>query len=135
MVVAGIAMKKIELEKLGPAKGKVSINNNALITEIESANLAAGSVKRPAVRVSFEYTSLYEPKVAAIRLKGSALWLDLPEKVKELLEGWKKDRKVPKEVSAAVLNAIFARCSTTAILLSREMNLPPPIQLPRVKAE
>jgi hypothetical protein len=133
MVVAGIAVKKIEMEKLGPAKGKVNISNNALITDITRADLAAGNIKRPAIRVEFEYTSTYEPKVAVITFKGNVLWLDAADSITKVLDEWKKDKKLPKEISAAVINAIFSRCCTTALLLSREMNLPPPVQLPRVK--
>jgi hypothetical protein len=135
MAVAGVVLKKIAMEKTGALKGKLSITNNALIKNVEKAELSLGNMKRPAARFSFEYITNYEPKVASFTFAGQVVWTDEEKAIEDILKGWEKDRKVPTAVAAAVLNTVFNKCGVAAILLSRELNLPSPIQLPRVKGE
>ena len=46
-----------------------------------------------------------------------------------------KDKKIPKEVMTPVLNNILAKSNVEALVLSRELNLPPPIPLPKVEVK
>ena len=55
------------------------------------------------------------------------------KKVEELLNGWKKDKKLPPEVITPVLNMALTKCNVQALILSQEINLPPPIPLPKVQ--
>ena len=85
------------------------------------------------MKFTFEFTSKYEPKLGTILLGGDVLFLTDSKKSKEILDGWKKDKKVPKEIMAGILNTVLARCNIQALILSQEVNLPPPIPLPKVK--
>ena len=57
----------------------------------------------------------------------------LSKKTKEILASWKKDKKVPKELMAGLLNTILTKCNIQALILSQEINLPAPIPLPKVQ--
>ena len=63
---------------------------------------------------------------------GFLTFVDEPKKIVDFIDSWKKDKKLPKEVMSSVLNTILSRCNVEAMLLSREVNLPPPIPLPKV---
>ena len=132
MTVVGLQFDKIHVEKYVPAKGKISVNNNVAVKDVEKSELAFGSAKQHALKFSFEFKSTYEPKIAEILLLGNITYFDKPESVEELLKSWKKDKKLPKEVMTPVLNSILNKCSVEALLLSREINLPPPIVMPKV---
>ena len=58
-----------------------------------------------------------------------------PEQVKAIAADWKKSKKVPKEMMASVLNNLLSKCNVEALILSREINLPPPVQLPKVNVK
>ncbi|MBI2658791.1 hypothetical protein HYX05_01660 [Candidatus Woesearchaeota archaeon] len=58
-----------------------------------------------------------------------------PKKIKELLASWKKDKKVPKELMAGLLNTILTKCNIQALILSQEINLPAPIPMPKVQIQ
>jgi hypothetical protein len=133
MTVVGLQLNRIVVEKLGPAKGKVSVNNNVAVKDVEKTDLAFGSSKQDALKFTFEFKASYEPKIASITLEGNVTYFDKPATIEDLHKGWKKDKKVPSEVMTPVLNSILSRCNVEALLLSREVNLPPPIPLPRVK--
>ncbi|MBW2981047.1 hypothetical protein KY360_06545 [Candidatus Woesearchaeota archaeon] len=133
MAVIGFNFNKIDVEKKDVGKGKVNISNNVAIKNIEQKGISLGKSKQDALRFTFEFTSKYEPKLGSILLGGDVLFLTDASKSKEILDGWKKDKKVPKDIMAGILNTVLAKCNIQALILSQEVNLPPPIPLPKVK--
>jgi len=61
------------------------------------------------------------------------LYVEEPKKAKEILSGWKKDKKLDKELMATLLNTLLVKCNVQALILSQQINLPPPIPLPKVQ--
>ena len=55
----------------------------------------------------------------------------MDKKVKKAIDGWKKEKKVDKDIMTQVLNTALTRCNVQALILSQDLNLPPPIPLPR----
>jgi hypothetical protein len=133
MAIIGFNFNKINVEKSEVGKGKVNISNNVAIKNIESKGISLGKDKQDALRFTFEFTSKYEPKLGNILLGGDVLFLTDAKKSKEIVDGWKKDKKVPKDIMAGILNTVLAKCNIQALILSQEVNLPPPIPLPKVK--
>ncbi len=133
MPVVGFGFSKITAEKKNPIKGKVGINNNVSIKSLEEAELRVGKDKQKGLRINFEFVSKYEPKIGEIKLTGDVLFLDDPKKIKDIAKDWKKNKKLPKEVTASVMNSILAKCHIQALMESQAVNLPSPIPLPRVK--
>jgi len=133
MTVVGLNFNKIVVEREGMPKGKISVTNNIQVKAVEKTDMAVGKVKQNALRFEFEFTAKYEPKIANILLTGTTTYFDAPEKIDELEKAWKKDKKLPKEIMTPVLNHILTKCNIEALLLSREVNLPPPMQLPTVQ--
>ena len=132
MTIIANNFTKITVEKKGPAKGKVNISNNVSIENVEKTELSVGAAKQPAARFIFEFVSKYEPKVGEIILNGELVFLEKDDKVTEIVAEWKKSKRVKKEIMAPVLNNILTKCNIEALILSREINLPPPVQLPKV---
>ena len=134
MPVVGLSFNKIVVEKLGPAKGKVQVNNNVVLKDAEKTDLgAAGNSKQGAVKFHFSFTAKYEPKIADMLINGTLTYLDTPEAATKMVEQWKKEKKVPNDVMQQVLNTVFSRCNVEALILSREVALPPPIPLPKIQ--
>jgi hypothetical protein len=132
MPVVGLSFDKILVEKHSPVKGKVTVNNNVAIQDVEQSDVSIGASKQSALKFRFEFTANYEPKIATMILNGTLTFFETSEKAAEIVKTWKKDKNVPKEVMGSVLNTILARSNVEAMVLSREVNLPPPIPLPKV---
>ena len=133
--IIGFNLRKIEVERSPEIKGKISIRNDVKFIDVQRADLFLGKAKQEGLRFSFEYTSIYEPKAGKILLSGDVLAVDEADKVKEVVDNWKKSKKVSKEVMAPVLNSILSKCSIQAILLTKEVNLPSPVPLPKVQVK
>ncbi|PIN76324.1 hypothetical protein COV18_00225 [Candidatus Woesearchaeota archaeon CG10_big_fil_rev_8_21_14_0_10_37_12] len=133
MPVVGLQFNKIVVEKTAPVKGKIKVNNNVILTDVEKTDLTAS--KQGALKFYFEFTANYDPKIGDINLNGFLTFVDKAEICDEVAKSWKKDKKVPKEIMSSVLNTVLSRCNIEALLFSREVNLPPPIPLPKVNVK
>lgn len=133
MTVIGVNLVKISAERSKPLSGKINIENNIAIKDVQNANLAVGKAKESGLRFTFVFTTMYSEGVGKIEFTGELLYLGSEKVIKETLDLWKKDKKVPKEVMGEVLNSSLNKCHLEALVLSNEINLPPPIQLPRIK--
>lgn len=133
-MIVGFNFTKMSAERKEGVKGKININNNVSIKNVEERDLALGKEKQNALNFTFEFTSKYEPKLGEIMLGGEVIFMADPKKAKEILDGWKKDKKVPKDVMTSILNTVLAKCNIQALIISRDINLPPPIPLPKVEA-
>jgi len=133
--IIGFNIIKIEAERSPEVKGKISINNNIQIKEVEKAELFLGKSKQDGLKFKFEYLSTYEPKAGKILLVGDLVAVEEKDKADEIINGWKKNKKVSAEILTQILNSILSKCNIQAILLSREIGLPPPVQLPKVQVK
>lgn len=134
-MIVGFGFTKLSAERKEAAKGKIDINNNVTIKSVEEADISLGKNNQSVIKFLFEFTSKYEPNVGSILFEGELLYMDDAKKAKEIIAGWKKDKKVPKELMAGLLNTILTKCNVQALILSQEINLPAPIPLPKVQIQ
>jgi len=133
-MIVGFGFTKLSAQKGEAAKGKIDINNNVSVKDIKEDDFSLGKDKKQNVlRFIFEFTSKYEPNVGNILFEGELLYMEEPKKAKEILADWKKDKKLPKDLMGSLLNTILTKCNVQALILSQQVNLPPPIPLPKVQ--
>jgi len=135
MTIVGFSFTKIEVEKKKLAGGRINISNNVTIKDIVDTNLSLGTEKQKAIKFIFEFLSKYEPEIGKIGFVGEVLFLDDAAKIKKIVDEWKKDKKIEKNLMGAILNSVLTKCNVQALILSQEVNLPSPIPLPKVKME
>ncbi|MBN2566926.1 hypothetical protein JXB02_02465 [Candidatus Woesearchaeota archaeon] len=135
MTIVGFNFTKLVAERKGAIRGKININNNVAIKSVEPANLSLGKNKEDGVRFTFQFTAKYEPKAGEIEIWGDIIYMEEASKVKEILDSWKKSKKVSQAVMTQILNTTLTKCNIQALVMSRDINLPPPIPLPKVSAE
>ncbi len=133
MAIVGFNFNKISVERKKPATGRININNNVKIVSVDGQNLSLGKVKQEGIKFGFEFICSYEPGVGEIKLEGDVLNLEEASKAKEIIDGWKKTKKLEKNLMAVLLNHILNKCNVKALVLSDDINLPPPLQLPKVQ--
>jgi len=134
MTIVGFNFTKLEAEKKDMIKGKINVSNNVTISKVEEKKLAIGNDKQKVLAFTFEFASKYEPNIGSIKFTGDVLFMDDSKKVKEILDGWEKDKKLPKEIMPGILNTALNKCNIQALILSEQINLPPPIPLPKLQA-
>ena len=129
MPVIGMSFSSIEAKVKSQKKGKIEVSSTPIIKNIEKKVEPIGEV----ASIEFEFKTTYNPGIAQISLKGEIL---LQERdINKLIKQWKDKKKLPAEIAVPVLNVIFRRCLKRAIDLADDLQLPPPIQFPVVKAK
>jgi len=136
MTIIGFNFTKISVEKKPKSvSGKMNISNNISITNVEEKELAFGKSKQKAIVFTFKFSSKYQPDVGEIELVGNITYVADAAKTEEIIKEWKKSKKLPKEIMTSVINTALNKSNIQALILSRDINLPPPIPLPKVKGQ
>ncbi|HLC47413.1 MAG TPA: hypothetical protein VJI75_06845 [Candidatus Nanoarchaeia archaeon] len=133
MATAGFGFTRISVEKKENIKGKINIKNNVAIKEIERTEVSFGKSMQPVLKFIFEYRSDYEPGIGSIVLEGNLLDVQDDKLIDDVIRVWKKDKRINNDILTPIINNILTRCNVESLLLSREVNLPPPIPLPKVE--
>lgn len=130
MPVIGLVVKSISARKIEDFVGAAQISNNANVKSVEEQNLVA--IGKPSLKIGFEYKSDYQTdkkkSFAEIVIGGDVFFADGPNE--KVVEGWKKDKKLPDAVNIHVINTILHKCMIRSLGISEELQLPPPISLP-----
>ncbi|MEM2878489.1 MAG: hypothetical protein QXG10_02955 [Candidatus Hadarchaeales archaeon] len=77
----------------------------------------------------FVVTIGYTPSIAQINIKGQALVSGPKDEIEKIREGY-RDKKAPPQV---LLQAITSTSLVEATIVSRSLNVPPPVPLPGVR--
>jgi hypothetical protein len=131
MPIVGFNFDKILVEKKEKITSNINVKQNVGIKNIEQEKLLIGS-SDPVLKFDFEYKVDYE-KTGEILLLGHVLYLEDSKKIKSILEGWKKNKKIEPLLMQQILNAVLFKCTIKALNLAQEVNLPTPIRLPMVR--
>ena len=125
----------MHVEKSEAPLTKINLNTNIVLTDVGRVPLSLGASKEDALKVSFSFDSLYEPKLGSIKLEGFLLYIDSKDGMAANEKSWKKDKKLPKDLHNQLLNHIHSKCAIEAVVLTRDIGLPPPIPLPRLNVD
>ncbi len=132
MPIVGFNFTKITAEKGEIAKGDININANVAIKDAKDTKIKMADNKQKTIKVDFHYSAKYEPKVGNIDFEGNLIILEEGKKANEILASWKKNKKLPEDCAAMVMNSVLTKSIIEGIVISRDIGLPPPIQLPSI---
>ena len=122
MIHISVGINYISAEKFWerdrPSPPGVHISTNINIVGVEP--------KGEKLEVPFVVTIGYTPSVAQINLKGQAMVSGEKSELEQLKDDYKKQRKPPSMLLQTITNASLIE----ATILSRTLNIPPPIPLP-----
>jgi len=136
MPIIGIGLKMMEGKKHEEITGAVKVNSNMNITNVEEQELPA--LKTKGLSIEFEYRTKYidekNKNLAEINIDGNVIFVD--DEQEKILKDWKKDKKLSEDVKFQVIRIVSDKCSKKAILLSDDLQLPPPpFIIPTAKQE
>lgn len=130
--VLNFEIYSIEAKKIGFAE-KIEIKQGVSIIAIDLSN-SVNNDQFSVLRVGFSYTCEYV-NIGNIALRGNVLILEEKAKAEEIANRWKEKKEIEKDLLELVLNLAYRNCTLEAIELARKVNLPLPIQLPRIQVQ
>ena len=131
MPIIGFQLEKVSIERHNLIKGKVNVKTDMNFTKISEQTIKDLSKENRALKFDFDFTIKYNPDIATMEFKGHVLWLDKPEKAKQILEDW-KTKKIEEELNWGIRNLIWTKCNIKAFVLEEEIGLPLHLPLPKL---
>jgi len=130
MTMVGLNFTKISGERFGSSEN-VRVESNVAITNIVESKMP--DPKKSILKFQFLFTAKFEPNIGLTELKGELIEIFDKELGVKIMDGWTKGKNLHKDVAPRILNAILAKSNVEAILMSKELGLPSPIQMPKVE--
>jgi len=136
MPIIGIGIKMMEGKRHEEIAGAVKVNSNMNITNVKDQDLPA--LKSKGLSIEFEYKTKYidekDKNLAEINIDGNVILVG--EDQEKILKEWKKDKRLPEDIKFQVIRIVSDKCSKKAIMLSDDLQLPPPpLIIPTPKKE
>ena len=132
MTVIGFNFSKISAVRNKAPKGKINVNRSCKPTSVEEATIGGG---QKALRYAFTFSVDYQPDVGSMEFEGTMVELVDEEEHKKVLASWDDNEQLPPKSLERVMNQLLDRCHVEAILMSKELGIPPPIKLPSVQVK
>ncbi|MCB9358827.1 hypothetical protein H6503_02765 [Candidatus Woesearchaeota archaeon] len=133
MAIVGFNFTKISAEKKSAVKGKININNNVMFTDAKEVDISLGAKDNKGLLIKFLYTCEYEPKIGKIEIEGDLVTVEDAAKIKECIASWKKSKSMDMDLSEKIMAHVLNKATIQSIILSRDLNLPAPVPLPKVQ--
>ncbi len=90
--------------------------------------ISINKLRENLLEVPFVFTISYNPAVAQINVKGKAHVVGEKEKLKEIYNAYKEKKAPLPMIVQTISNIVFLE----SVLISRTLNIPPPIPLPKI---
>jgi hypothetical protein len=90
--------------------------------------ISVNKVTEELLEVPFVFTISYDPAVAQINFKGKAHVVGCKEELEKIHVAYEEKKAPPPVIVQTVSNVVFVE----SVLVSRTLNIPPPIPLPKV---
>lgn len=124
MTIKDFELKAIDAErysKKGEKKKNIKINHNSSVTKINKIDSKTN-------QVDFRFTANYSG-MGVIKIEGSLIFIG---EHPDLAENWRKKNEMPNEAAKEIHTTIINNCIPQSVTIAKDLNLPPPIPLPKV---
>ncbi len=119
-----VIIKKVFAEKKQPIRSKIDVKSNLKIVNIEKIN-------DENARIEFNYLVEYTPDYGNLEISGEMIYTADKEEIKNLVKEWESKKKINDKIAITIFNRILVKCNIEAVIISKEVNLPPPFNLPK----
>ncbi len=124
MLKVNVAITNISAERFWDLKKPIppiQIGTNINVISIERE-------KQGTLKVPFVLSINYNPSISQINLKGSAYVVGEPKEIEKILKDHEQKKPPPRLIVQSIANFAFIE----SVLISRTLNVPPPIPLPKI---
>lgn len=136
MPVLGHSITSLSANRNSVNNKKIDINSSPKITGVKEKDIDVSAItgsKNSVLGVDFEFSTDYKPEIGSIKMKGEVIYSGTDNK--KVLKEWEKNKKLPQDVDIEVKNFLLKKCLLLGVSISQEMQLPPPLVIPTLRAK
>jgi hypothetical protein len=132
MSVLGIRFRSLEAKREGgKVTPQIKVNSVPKITGVRETNMPM--FEKKALSVDFEFLTEYNPNIGSITMSGEVFYVT--DKNAQILKLWKSKKELPEEMRIEILNHLFRACLLKIANMADDLQLPPPMAIPRVRSK
>ncbi len=124
MPIANFELKSIDAERFtekGATRKNIRVDHNSSVTRMTQ-------VDKNNCIIGFRFTANYKG-MGRIEIEGQLTYRgDIPD----LAAHWNKENQMPSKIANEVHSTVISNCIPEAVFIARDLQLPPPIPLPKV---
>jgi hypothetical protein len=127
IAIKGWELNSIEAKRfsrVGEKLMNVRIDHNNVVTSVIPLN-------QTDVSIEFRFTANYSG-IGFVRMDGKLVVADDSRSPESIAKEWGSTNNMPPELANIVHNAVISNCVITATIITRDIQLPPPVPLPQV---
>ncbi len=127
IAIKGWELNSIEAKRfsrVGEKLMNVRIDHNNVVTSVMPLN-------QTDVSIEFRFTANYSG-IGFVRMDGKLVVADDSRSPDSIAKEWGSTNNMPPELANIVHNAVISNCVITATIITRDIQLPPPVPLPQV---
>lgn len=127
IAIKGWELNSIEAKrfsKVGEKLVNVRIDHNNTVTSVVPLN-------QTDLAIEFRFTANYSG-MGFVRMDGKLVVADDSRTPDSIAREWTTTNNMPPEFANIVHNAVISNCIITATIITRDIQLPPPVPLPQV---
>jgi len=129
MPIIGMKFDSMEAKRENtPQKGEIKVNSTPKITAAKLINLP--TINKKALALNFDFVTTYSPDIGEIKISGEVLYVH--EDNPKILKQWQAKKSLPEATNIEVLNHLFRQCLLKIANIADDLQLPPPLAIPRV---
>ena len=129
MPIIGMKLDSMEArrEKV-PEKGEIKVNSTPKITGVKQITLPA--IDKKVLALNFDFVTTYSPDIGEVKISGELLYT--ADDIAKILKQWQAKKMLPEGTNVEVLNHLFRQCLLKVANIADDLQLPPPLAIPRV---
>ncbi len=136
MTIVGFNFTKLCVEKKEITSNSVKIQNNILLKDVKEGKSESVPAGKGILEFYFEFKTNYDPDIGSVLAEGKVLVMEDSDIVKSIIAGWNsKKRTLPEKITTPVISFALNKSNIIGLILTREVNLPPNISLPKIRAK
>lgn len=127
IAIKGWELNSIEAKrfsKVGEKLMNVRIDHNNTVTAVVPLN-------NTDLAIEFRFTANYSG-MGFVRMDGKLVVADDARTPESIAREWTSTNNMPPDFANIVHNAVISNCIITATIITRDIQLPPPVPLPQV---
>lgn len=129
MPIIGMKFDSMEAKREDvPQKGDIKVNSTPKITSAKLIDLP--SITKKVLALNFDFTTTYSPDIGQVKISGEVLYLN--EDNQKILKQWQSKKSLPEQTNIEILNHLFRQCLLKVANIADDLQLPPPLAIPRV---
>lgn len=129
MPIIGMKLDSMEAMKgKSPERGEIKVNSTPKISSVKLITLP--SIQKKVLALNFDFVTTYSPDIGEIKISGELLYLH--DENAKILKQWTSKKMLPEATNIEVLNHLFRQCLLKVANIADDLQLPPPLAIPRV---